>query len=34
MTYLGVETDRLLLRPTEYRDVDDIYGYMSDPEVM
>jgi RimJ/RimL family protein N-acetyltransferase len=34
MTYVGVETDHLLLRPTEYRDVEDIYDYMSDPVVM
>jgi [ribosomal protein S5]-alanine N-acetyltransferase len=30
----NLETERLLLRPTEDRDVDDIYEYMSDPEVM
>jgi RimJ/RimL family protein N-acetyltransferase len=35
MNYPGnLETQRLLLRPPEYRDVGDIYEYMSDPEVM
>ncbi len=35
MSYPGnLETERLLLRPTEDRDVDDIYEYLGDPEVM
>jgi [ribosomal protein S5]-alanine N-acetyltransferase len=35
MTYINnLETERLILRPTEDRDVGDIYEYMSDPEVM
>lgn len=31
---LVLETERLLLRPTHAEDVDDVFEYMSDPEVM